>query len=463
MIPTPVIPTPQALETYKFEIETAGPESTAGVLEVIETMATDTTVKEKLAAAVEAAGGDPEIIRTMPEDGMAPDAEKLVPCGVGEYREGTDCLACGGPSFYCPFGPEERRDVDVGHYCVGGPADGTKCDGQQKCAAGHYCEGGVSRPCPAGFIQPKVAQPACNECGSVDVICPFDPNGATETVDVTAGHCALPVVSPTGEPMEFAPAWERQTQRSEEAACGVTVEATGKVKPGDDPLPKVTMAGSEVSAEEIAVFVKCVVPGLAVSSLLVRNTGAVAAKVSVGTSSQPWLSLSEIDRVGVEVAAGGEYTITTVLNSASYSPGGGPAEWQVFVAFEGQPTTRQTLVKTTLAPSYPNALVMTPSLMQLQLRAQYASAGRAPQLGFVAYNIFTKLWSFDVTVLRMLCSVLSEPERKSTMAVWHWRESGRVSCRSFTISMKCSLIFCEAFIWRRTSPMVNGSSGVSAT
>ena len=163
------------------------------------------------------------------------DPTKL-PCGAGLYRlrdaDGNalpECAKCGDPMYYCTFSQQSLRvTVDQGHFTTGGADDGTERSGQALCAVGHFCEGGVQRPCAAGFLQPYPAQSACLPCGSVDVVCPFDPAGRTASLPVAAGSCSQPVseAPPAGSasnatvPLEFGPEWEMKDRRYEQKARG---------------------------------------------------------------------------------------------------------------------------------------------------------------------------------------------------------------------------------------------------
>ena len=141
------------------------------------------TIKNRVQETVEAlVSGDAALTASLAEmaktelgvDGFAPsftiDKTKL-PCGAGLYRvfhtdgRGSTCEACGDPSYYCPLSQESLRIKATEGAACADSGDDEGC--------GYYTIG--------------------EECGSIDVICPFDPAGRTESIPVDIGYCSVPV------------------------------------------------------------------------------------------------------------------------------------------------------------------------------------------------------------------------------------------------------------------------------
>ena len=132
--------------------------------------------------------------------------------------------------------------------------------------------------------------------------------------------------------LESAPFWEKQAQRARQAHCGVRMSV--QTDPTDPKtLSAVEMRGPPPSSGspkyQLNAAIACLIPGLAMATFTVQNTGDVAISVRGGLPTLPWLVVTENDRTGFTIPARGKADMLVMVDSSVYDNENDVTVWPV--------------------------------------------------------------------------------------------------------------------------------------
>ena len=98
-------------------------------------------------------------------------------CSAGYYcpvagMTSPTAYPCGNATVYCLAGSTAPTPVQTGYYSTAFVTNATTATVQVQCAAGSYCSGGVSYPCPGGTFGTTVGATSCGGVCPAGYYCP---------------------------------------------------------------------------------------------------------------------------------------------------------------------------------------------------------------------------------------------------------------------------------------------------